>query len=346
MKTLYQFVVGWILFGTLGIAGAAVDAGKSELEKLKGEWTVLSNESEDQALQLPEGAVVTFSRDKMVAKIDSTVLKIEHKSEPLSVKLNPGTQPKQIDLAKVQGSAQGAVEPGIYELEADRLILCLAKVVTDQRTSKTSVGHRPKSFDDKAGVVVVLKRRATVPQFVADSRQQIATLEANFSEFEADLEPKLRYDRVKEVKKLVRAMLVAADSDEKRRELAGLMVASMQKSQRFQFYDYYYLWLGHKAFKFATPENAKDLLYCLVDKVDKRDEVDLLKNHADIRNELCGFAIEVIQTLVDYPQAPQFVRDGKIDWEAWRRFANWLAKNRQGLKFDATAGRLVVPSPK
>ena len=69
----------------------------------------------------------------------------------LTLKFDPSTTPKMLDLTVTDGSQQGAVVEGIYELKGNELRIC-AKVIGKER---------PTEFQSPAGsnvVLLVLKR--------------------------------------------------------------------------------------------------------------------------------------------------------------------------------------------
>src|SRR5262245_55680281 len=117
---------------------------KKELEKLQGEWTMVSMETRGK--KAPDDVV---NQDKLTIKGDQwTVTTLKGGEGKATFKIDPSKTPKTIDLTfEIDKTAPSR---GIYKLEGDTLILC--------RTA----GHleRPKEFKttEEAGILMVWKR--------------------------------------------------------------------------------------------------------------------------------------------------------------------------------------------
>jgi uncharacterized protein (TIGR03067 family) len=92
---------------------------------------------------------VTFSGDKMSLKYGAGSF------EPvrsLSFKLDPSKNPKAIDFIVLDGDKKGEKGPGIYDLDGDRLRMCLPNA---------EITERPTEFAAPQGsmlIVMTLKR--------------------------------------------------------------------------------------------------------------------------------------------------------------------------------------------
>ena len=118
---------------------------KQELDKLQGEWTLVSTEVGGKKRPDTENAVskLTISENQWV---------VTYRDSPstarATIEIDPSKDPKTIDL-----TFRGEKEParGIYKLEGDTLTVCY---------NATVGGERPKEFKttQETGVLVVLKR--------------------------------------------------------------------------------------------------------------------------------------------------------------------------------------------
>jgi uncharacterized protein (TIGR03067 family) len=128
------------------VALAAADPAKDDLDNLQGSWKVVSLEKDGK--KQPEDALKTI---KVVIKDDKFILKEGDRDSEATIKLDPSSKPKTIDLTVKEGDALKTLK-GIYQLGADDLKICAAG---------DPGAERPKDFatKPKANVgLVVLKR--------------------------------------------------------------------------------------------------------------------------------------------------------------------------------------------
>ncbi len=122
----------------------AADAPKGEQAKLQGVWNVVGIEF--------DGRDVTDEVKDMqfVVKGDSVTVKgdfpEQDKYSQFTYKLDPAASPQGFDITIKAGDEKGARFPGIYQLEKDRLKLCLRLIGKD----------RPKKFETEAGSTLAL----------------------------------------------------------------------------------------------------------------------------------------------------------------------------------------------
>jgi uncharacterized protein (TIGR03067 family) len=130
------FVIGLLL---------AADEKKADdpKDKLKGTWTVVSMEIDGK--KAPEadvkGQTLTFEGDKCLHKG-------KDKTEKAGCKIDATKKPAEMDITPEDGPDKGKVMKMIFQLDGDNLKIAGTEPGKD----------RPKSFDDKGIMVIVLKR--------------------------------------------------------------------------------------------------------------------------------------------------------------------------------------------
>jgi len=124
------------------------DVAKDELEKMKGDWTLVSTETNAKK-STPED-FKEFSR-KVRGETYSVTIESEEGKQTIGLKilkLDPSKTPKIIDVEMTEGPAKGEIFRGIYKFEGDTQVICLAGPGKD----------RPAKFDPNEGTVTVWKR--------------------------------------------------------------------------------------------------------------------------------------------------------------------------------------------
>jgi uncharacterized protein (TIGR03067 family) len=127
------------------VAAEPAKDAKEELDKLQGEWTMVSLEQKGK--KAPEDMVkryrLTIKGDQWAVSIDGMAGSV------ITFKIDPAKSPREIDMVLKMGDRE-SVSKGIYKLEGDTLTLC--RTVGDVA--------RPKEFKTtaEAGVLVVWKR--------------------------------------------------------------------------------------------------------------------------------------------------------------------------------------------
>ncbi len=143
----------WVC-AVLAVARSADPAPSAkDLERLQGEWTVVSIEAEGETLREAafKGVRFVFKKDRLTFTKDKPAPeKPAPEEKTAKVKLDGSKSPKWINIVAVTGLASDEVL-GIYSLDRDELRICLSRKGKD----------RPKGFATKAGVehgLYVLKR--------------------------------------------------------------------------------------------------------------------------------------------------------------------------------------------
>jgi uncharacterized protein (TIGR03067 family) len=120
------------------------DAAKDEQGKLQGTWNVTAVEFDGQDVS---GEVKDM---QFVIKDNAVTVKGDYpeqdKYSKFTFTLDPAANPKGFDIVIKAGGEKGAKFPGIYQLEKDKLKLCL-RLIGKQR---------PKNFATEAGSTLAL----------------------------------------------------------------------------------------------------------------------------------------------------------------------------------------------
>jgi uncharacterized protein (TIGR03067 family) len=138
------------------------DAAKDDLEKMKGDWTLVSTETNGNKRTAEN--FKEFSR-KVTGETYSVTIESEEGAQTIGikiVKLDPSKSPKTIDVEMTEGPAKGKTLRGIYKFEDNTQVICLAPADKD----------RPAKFNSTEGTVTVWKR-AKVPAEVTWENLQI-----------------------------------------------------------------------------------------------------------------------------------------------------------------------------
>ena len=116
------------------------DANKKDRDLMQGDWAC--DKMVRDGMALPDDAAQSLFR---TVKGDAyTVHRFREKAGAGTFKLDAGKSPKQIDIVPDGGKA-GTIE-GIYKVEKDKLVLCIAG----------PKGKRPTAFESKEGSGVTL----------------------------------------------------------------------------------------------------------------------------------------------------------------------------------------------
>ena len=145
MKTL---AIAWLAsFALVPTARAddKADAVKKELEKLQGDWQLLSAERDGK--KIPEDQ---FKDEQVTLKGDvMTVTKGGKLMQTSKMILDPTTSPRSFVREVTDGVGKGMKFHGIYELDGDTLTGC--HTVIDK--------ERPKEFSSKNGARLFVHKR-------------------------------------------------------------------------------------------------------------------------------------------------------------------------------------------
>jgi len=144
MRCLAVLAVGLLL------AADAKDAKKKDLDLLKGTWAASSVEygGEKVGADIVKNLTLVVEGDKLTIKGDSAEVEKYGKA---TLKIDPTTPPKIIDISITGGDEKGTTFEGIYEVDKDQWKLCV----------KLAGKERPAKFESAAGsqdVLAVFKR--------------------------------------------------------------------------------------------------------------------------------------------------------------------------------------------
>jgi uncharacterized protein (TIGR03067 family) len=133
MRKIFIALAACLLVG----ADSKEDALTKEMEKLQGEWSMVSGERDGQVL--PEDRVKSGKRVLKGDRITVTVAgQVFLKAK---ITIDPTKKPKTIDYTITDGPNKGKMQLGIYELDGDMVKFC----------SSPPEGERPTEFTSKEG---------------------------------------------------------------------------------------------------------------------------------------------------------------------------------------------------
>ena len=113
------------------------EAVKKELDKMQGEWSMVSGSADGTAM--PEAMLKEMKR---VCKGDETTTTMAGQVYfKAKITIDPSKKPKTIDYQMTEGFTKGKKQLGIYELDGDTFKSCFGK----------AGGDRPKEFTSKPG---------------------------------------------------------------------------------------------------------------------------------------------------------------------------------------------------
>jgi uncharacterized protein (TIGR03067 family) len=135
---------------TLLLVGAVLTAeepspAEKELKQLEGTWvveTMIGGGKDFYADGQPK-AVVVFKGDK--ARIEGNEL-LQKLYTSFTIKVDPTTNPKCMDMVITEGSMKGMVVECIYEVKGDELKMC----------ARLGGNERPSKFESPEGTPIVL----------------------------------------------------------------------------------------------------------------------------------------------------------------------------------------------
>jgi uncharacterized protein (TIGR03067 family) len=130
-----------------------------ELQKLRGEWTLVRHvEPDGTVIRHPEGSpgnshfLLRFEGRKAVQEYDFGDPSLEITWNAV---LDPSAAPKQIDLTVTDAShsafdpCKGKARRGVYQLDGDRLIICLAELDATARPTGFDPGRDREVYELK-----------------------------------------------------------------------------------------------------------------------------------------------------------------------------------------------------
>jgi uncharacterized protein (TIGR03067 family) len=131
--------------GLLLAAADPKDAKKQDLDQLQGTWTASSVEYNGDKVDagIIKNLTIVVEGDKMTIKGDSPDVEKYGKA---TLRIDPSTMPKVIDVSMTGGDEKGVTLLGIYEVDKDEWKLCV----------KLFGKERPAKFESKADTQDVL----------------------------------------------------------------------------------------------------------------------------------------------------------------------------------------------
>jgi uncharacterized protein (TIGR03067 family) len=111
------------------------DSVKKEVKKLEGSWKLVGLERQGREIN-GSSLSLTVTGNKYVAKTRTGVV-----LEEGTYQINPSKKPKTMTFSILSGKDKGTTQNALYELQGDKLKLCLAQPGKD----------RPASFTTRTG---------------------------------------------------------------------------------------------------------------------------------------------------------------------------------------------------
>jgi uncharacterized protein (TIGR03067 family) len=138
LDKLFFPLVLMLFFSLVARSTDAKDADTKDADAIQGIW--LPTAAELAAEQLPDDIRKTI---KLVIKGDHYLLTVGTDVDKGTVKLNPSTKPKSMDITGIGGPNNGKTILAIYDLDGDTLRICSGK-------------SRPTEFKTKADAQLFL----------------------------------------------------------------------------------------------------------------------------------------------------------------------------------------------
>jgi uncharacterized protein (TIGR03067 family) len=120
-----------LLAVTLGLVAAAPLPEKDDLKKFEGDWSFTKWEQGGQSL--PDEAV---REARWSVKGNKYTFEMGPVSEEGTIKLDPAKKPAAIDLTITSGTDKGKEQFGIYRIEKDAIVFCLARPGAKERPTE------------------------------------------------------------------------------------------------------------------------------------------------------------------------------------------------------------------
>jgi uncharacterized protein (TIGR03067 family) len=126
------------------VAAEQKDPAKDEIEKLQGDWMMVSSETSGK--KAPDNIVKISS---VSIKGDQWLAKLGGRETKFTIKVDPTKSPRTIDFTGPSSTGE-VTSPGVYKLEGDSLTVCIAGRGKD----------RPKEFKSEDGSMLLVYKRA------------------------------------------------------------------------------------------------------------------------------------------------------------------------------------------
>lgn len=152
---------------------------------------------------------------------------------------------------------------------------------------------------------------------------------------------KLQYEQVSACKKTVREMLEAIRSDEDARYFTSKMAEQLAAGDKFRFFEYYLLWIGHRAIE-KHPIQELRTWDALATKITAAKN---LTPHDELNSEIAAFGIETMLVVFPYADPSPIGNEGVIDWTRWQAMEKWYRTSRNRFKFSTSEGTFILEDP-
>ncbi|MFL5339180.1 MAG: TIGR03067 domain-containing protein [Gemmataceae bacterium] len=120
-----------ILLVVLLIAAEPAEEAKKDLAKLQGQWEMAALEVDGQLVPAEklQGTLLTVKGDQYTVAVKDT-------KHGVTITLDPGQNPKSIDMAFPDGPNAPKIGKGIYKIEEDKFVVCRAQSTDGERPTQ------------------------------------------------------------------------------------------------------------------------------------------------------------------------------------------------------------------
>lgn len=119
--------------GGLVSMGISQEDARKEAERLQGVWQRVSGEVDGKAVPADELAKTTLT-----IRGDQYTLQMGTQTRKGTLRVNPATKPRSLELISAEGPNKGKSLLGIYELDGDTFRYCVAAPGKERPASFTS----------------------------------------------------------------------------------------------------------------------------------------------------------------------------------------------------------------
>ena len=144
------------------------------------------------------------------------------------------------------------------------------------------------------------------------------------------------YKKVKIIKNLIKSKMDVINTKKEARQFSHALSKCLLRSNNFQFYDYYILWMGSRVLCKYPPMN-KSFIVNLINKVNNRNKI---KCREAIKKELVLFTVELLMQVVDIGFSLK--EKNKVNFVNWEKFVNIVSANGVNIKYNVSKKKYEI----